>query len=216
VKRRDAPNGAPRAAELAPQRLVLDVAALPDHAFGHKGLIWWGTIGFMVIEGSMFVMAIITYFFLRTRVGEWPPSASDPDLTFGTLNTVILLASIAPNQIAKRAAEKLDLRRVQFWLPICLAFGFAFVMVRAVEFTTLGVSWDSNAYGSIVWFLMGIHTIHLATDILDTSVLAALVYTRHMDARRMVDVNENAIYWEFVVFSWIPVYLVIYWAPRWL
>lgn len=61
-----------------------------------------------------------------------------------------------------------------------------------------------------------VHTIHLATDILDTSVLAALVYTRHMDARRMVGVNENAIYWDFVVLSWIPVYLVVYWAPRWL
>ena len=40
-------------------RTALDVSALPDHAFGHKGLIWWGTIGFMVIEGSMFVIGIV-------------------------------------------------------------------------------------------------------------------------------------------------------------
>jgi hypothetical protein len=32
----------------------------------------------------------------------------------------------------------------------------------------------------------------------------------------MVDINENAIYWDFVILSWIPVYLVVYWAPRWL
>ena len=34
-----------------------DVAALPTVTFGHRSLMWWGTVGFMVIEGSMFVMA---------------------------------------------------------------------------------------------------------------------------------------------------------------
>jgi len=46
-------------------RPVIDVSPLPKFAFGHKGLIWWGTTGFMVIEGSMFVMALIVYFYLR-------------------------------------------------------------------------------------------------------------------------------------------------------
>jgi cytochrome c oxidase subunit 3 len=201
---------------LAGHRAV-DVRDLQDQgAFGPDGLIWWGTVGFMVIEGSMFVMAIITYFFLRTRVSEWPPSAPNPDLTFGTLNTMLLLASVAPNQLAKRAAEKLDLRKVRIWLPVCLGFGMAFLTVRAAEFATLGVSWDSNAYGSVVWFLMGIHTTHLLTDVLDTSVLTALVFTGHVEPKRMVDVNENAIYWDFVVLGWLPIYLVVYWAPRWL
>ena len=40
---------------------AVDVSELSEYAFGHQGLIWWGTIGFMVIEGSMFVMALITY-----------------------------------------------------------------------------------------------------------------------------------------------------------
>ena len=44
---------------------AIDVAALPDHSFGHKGLIWWGTVGFMVIEGSMFIMVLVAYFVLR-------------------------------------------------------------------------------------------------------------------------------------------------------
>jgi len=192
------------------------VSHLREYAFGHKGLIWWGTIGFMVIEGSMFVMAIVTYFFLRIRVSDWPPSAPNPDLTFGTLKTILLLASVTPNQMAKWAAEKLDLRKVPFWLPICLVFGVAFLIVRALEFATLWVSWDSSAYGSSVWFLMGVHTAHLATDVLDTTVLTALVFTGHVEPKRLVDVNENAIYWDFVVLSWMPIYLVVYWAPRWL
>ena len=51
-------------------RTVVDVSPLPRFAFGHKGLVWWGTVGFMVIEGSMFVMAVIVYFYLRPESGR--------------------------------------------------------------------------------------------------------------------------------------------------
>ena len=197
-------------------RTVLDVSTLPDYAFGHQGLIWWGTIGFMVIEGSMFVMVLIAYFFLRTRTAEWPPSALNPDLTWATINTVLLIVSLIPNLMAKKAAESFDLRKLHVLLPICLLFGLAFIIVRAVEFTTLGVSWDTNAYGSIVWIIMGLHTTHIVTDVLDTTVLTALMFTAHVEPKRFVDVSENALYWGFVVMSWIPIYVTIYFAPRWL
>jgi cytochrome c oxidase subunit III len=35
-----------------------------------------------------------------------------------------------------------------------------------------------------------------------------------MDARRFVDISENAEYWDFVVLTWLPLYAVLYWAPR--
>jgi heme/copper-type cytochrome/quinol oxidase subunit 3 len=35
-----------------------------------------------------------------------------------------------------------------------------------------------------------------------------------VDANRFVDVSENAVYWNFVVLSWLPIYAVIYLAPR--
>lgn len=197
-------------------RRVLDVATLPPYAFGHRGLIWWGTTGYMVIEGSMFVMAVMAYFFLRTRSTEWPPSAPNPDLTWATVNTVLLAVSGIPNHLTKKAAEAFDLRKVQILLPICLAFGLAFIVVRALEFTTLGVSWDTNAYGSIVWFLLGLHTTHILTDVVESIVLTALMFTSHVEPKRFVDVSENALYWDFVILTWLPIFVILYLAPRWL
>jgi cytochrome c oxidase subunit III len=197
-------------------RAAVDVAALPDHFFGHKGLIWWGTIGFMVIEGAMFVMALLVYFVLRTRVDQWPPSLPNPDLMFGTINTLVLLASVAPNMLAKKAAERYDLHGVQVFMPVMLLFAIAFLIVRVFEFGSLNCSWDDNAYASIVWFIMGIHSFHLLTDAVDTAVLMALMFTAHVEPRRFVDVSENALYWNFIVVSWLPVYLIIYFGPRWL
>jgi cytochrome c oxidase subunit III len=198
-------------------RRVLDVSRLPDYAFGHQGLIWWGTVGFMVIEGSMFVMGLVTYFFLRTRVTEWPPAPwPNPDPTFGTIAVALLLLSAIPNQMAKKAAEHLDVTSVRRLLPILLGIGLVLIVVRAYEFSALGVRWDSTAYGSVVWFVMALHTVHLATDVADTAVLTALAFTSHIEPKRMVDISENALYWYFVILWWMPLYLVIYFGPRWL
>lgn len=197
-------------------RALLDVSELPNHAFGPKGLIWWGTIGFMLIEGSMLALHLVTYYFLRTRVAEWPPSLPNPDVTYGTINTLVMLASIVPNQLAKSAAERYDLRAVRIWIVACVAFGIAFIILRWFEFTSLASRWDSNAYGSIVWVTMGMHTAHVVADVVDTAVLAVLMFTAHTEKPRFVDVSENALYWYFIVGTWIPIYLTIYFAPRWL
>jgi len=195
-------------------RRTLDVSHLAPAAFGHRSILWWGTMGIVIIEGMMFALSIGTYFYLRSRSDTWPPNLPPPDLRWGTLNTLILLASAIPNELAKKAAEKIDLAGVRLWLVVCLVFGVAFNVVRGFEFATLNCLWNTNAYGSIVWFLLGMHTIHISTDVVDTGVLTTLMFTGPIEEKRFVDVSENAMYWYFVVLVWLPVYGVIYWAPR--
>ena len=86
--------------------------------------------------------------------------------------------------------------------------------MRVGEFTALNVRWDADAYGSVVFMLLGLHTLHLATDAFDTAVLTVLMFTGPIEGKRYVDVSENSLYWYFVVWSWLPIYAVLYWAPR--
>jgi heme/copper-type cytochrome/quinol oxidase subunit 3 len=161
-----------------------------------------------------FALAIGMYFYLRLRNATWPPNVPPPDLRWGTLNLFVLLLSAVPNQFAKSASEKLDLKGVQLWLVVCIVFGIAFNVIRGFEFLSLNCLWNTNAYGSIVWFLLGLHTVHILTDVADTAVLAVLMFVGPVEEKRFVDVSENAFYWYFVVLAWIPIYAVIYWAPR--
>jgi heme/copper-type cytochrome/quinol oxidase subunit 3 len=201
---------------MRPGRAVVDAAALPDHAFGHGGLIWWGTVGFMVIEGSMFLIAIVTYFYLRLQSAEWPPSLPNPDLGPGTFNLLLAAAACLPAALAKKAAEKFNLGRVRLWLTVLTVMTVANVVVRGFEYSALNCRWDDNAYGSITWLVLSLHTLHIGTDAVDSGVLAVLSFTGPMTRSRFVDVSENSLYWYFVTASWIPIYLTVYWAPRWL
>jgi cytochrome c oxidase subunit 3 len=195
-------------------RTALDVSPIPHYGFGHRSLLWWATMSMMVIEGTVFALGFVSYVYLKGRAPHWPPSGPGPDLRWGTLNTIVLLASCVPNALTKKAAERFDLAGVRLWLAVCLVFGAAFNFVRYLEFGVLNVRWDSNAYGSVVWLLLGFHTVHVITDFLDTSVLTALIFVGPVDEHRFVDVSENAMYWYFVVLTWLPIYAVIYFAPR--
>jgi len=194
-----------------------DLADLPTHAFGHRSLTWWGTIGFMVIEGTAFALAIAAYFLLMSQEQDWPPPPFDaPDLIAGTLFTLVMLASEIPNTIVKRAAEHGQLRKVRKLLLLMVGIGLVLFAIRAFEFASTNVWWYDNAYGSIVWALLVLHTTHVLTDWVDTCVLAGLMHTKHgIEGRRFVDVSENAMYWRFVWLAWLPIYLLIYWVPRW-
>jgi cytochrome c oxidase subunit 3 len=162
----------------------------------------------------VFAVTIACYFYLWSQAQSWPMSAPPPDLFWGTLNLVVMLASIWPNHWTKRAGEDGDERRIKIGLLICLAFGIVLTAIRALEFTRLNVAWDTNAYGSVLWTLLGLHTTHLVTDVYDTAVLAALFFSGPIEGKRHVDVSENGLYWYFVVYSWIPIYVVTYWVPR--
>lgn len=193
---------------------ALDVSALPTVVYSHRSLMWWGTLGLMAIEGTVFALAIMAYFYLRSHQETWPITSLPPDLRYGTINTIVLVASVWPAVMAERAAMKLDPGGTRLWMVMCSLFGIAFAIIRIFEFATLNCRWDSNAYGSVVWLLLALHTTHIVTDLLDTIVLTVLFFTGPLDGKRFVDVSENSFYWYFVVAAWIPIYLVIYWGAR--
>jgi cytochrome c oxidase subunit 3 len=195
-------------------RRVQDISELPTSGFGPVSPIWWGTLAFIALEATGFALAAGAYLYLRQVNPHWPIAAPPPNHWPGTAVLIILLASAVPNAIVDKAAKKQDLVSVQFWLIVMMVIAMVAVAIRGWEFTQLNIRWDSNAYGSITWLVLGLHAAHLLTDLVDTAVLAALMFTRHVTKRRFGDVSDNAFYWYFVIASWIPLYILIYGVPR--
>jgi cytochrome c oxidase subunit 3 len=196
-------------------KIVRDISGLPRHGFGPRTLTWWGTLGFMTLEGTAFLLAAGAYLYLMALAPKWPLNAAQPDYWPGTIVTILLLISVPLNKAVDKWARAEDLAKVRIGLVGMSLLGIAPLIVRIFEFPALLVRWDSNAYGSVAWFMLGLHTTHLITDLGDTLVLAVLMFTHHgRNGRRFSDVSDNAFYWDFVVLSWLPIYLLLYWVPR--
>ncbi|HEV2801114.1 MAG TPA: cytochrome c oxidase subunit 3 [Pyrinomonadaceae bacterium] len=199
------------------RRPGIDVSDLPQFAFGSRGLIWWGVWGFLAIETTMLVICLVSYFYLQDRATDWPPPPTQlPDLGVPTATLAVLLLSVVPMHLLERAARRLDTRRTILWTLVCIALGVVFCVLRGFEFYSLNVMFDSNAYGSVVWTIIGVHSFHLVAEVIETCVLAAVLLAGHTEPKYFVDSTDNALYWYFIVAIWIPCYAVLYLAPRFL
>nr|NUR38062.1 cytochrome C oxidase subunit III [Sphingomonas sp.] len=197
-------------------RFTDSVADLPTHKFGPSSLTWWGIMGFMVIEGAAFALAFAAYFFIMGREQGWPPEGRlPPDLLAGTLFTIVILLSEIPNTMIKKAAERRDVPAIRALMAVMVGIGGVLLVIRGFEFGSLNCRWTDDAYSSIIWALLLLHTTHILTDWVDTIVLWLLMRTDlGWEGRRLVDTDENSLYWRYVWLLWLPIYLMIYWVPR--
>ncbi len=197
-------------------RPTVDASVLPDSAYGPRTPLWWGNLGLITIEGTMFVLMIGTYFYLWKDFRTWPPESTPlPDPLFGTLVLVVLLLSVGVQEWVRRLAIRAGSRRALFLGSLATTLlCIAALVLRVFEFPALNVQWDSNAYGSTLWTLLGLHSVHLLAETGETALLTLLVGLKEPDRDDRLDLEVNADYWYFVGGIGIVLYLLVYWGPR--
>ena len=109
-----------------------------------------------------------------------------------------------------------DLRAIRIGLIALAVLALAATALRVFEFTALNCRWSDNAYSSTIWVLIGMHSGHLVTELIETVVLMVLSFTDKMEGMRLADVAINSDYWYFVVISGFLVDFVIYGTTRFL
>lgn len=200
--------------ELKPLRPELDVSRLPTESFGHHDLMWWGTLGFMVVEGTTLAVCIAAYFYLRQNFDSWPPLRTPrPDLLVPTINAALMLVSLVPAWFTDRAAKSLNKRGSLIGLVVLSLFIVTFVVLRWFELWALNTRWDTNAYGSIAWITLGAHATLLAVEAGEVIGLTAALFRPRLPARVAGDVADVAFYWYFIVLVWLPIYAIVFLLP---
>ena len=203
-------------------RAVIDISELPHHEFDTYDPVWWGNNLLLAIETSMFAILIATYFYLRQNFPLWPPPVAQltatlqplPELTLGVVNTCLLVISCVPMLMTDLSARRGERRLCEIGLVICVTFGVAAAVLRSYEFAAFYFRWDSNAYGSIVWFMLGMHMLHLLIATSEAVLLAIWIFTREFDMKHRVDIVTLAIYWYWIVGIWLVLFSILYFTPR--
>ncbi len=202
------------------QRLrgVMDLRGLPDVVFGPRDIMWWGTLGFVLIEGFTLVLCAAAYVYVTQNFPTWPPQNTPlPSVVAPTVQVVVMLTSLVPATWTARAARRYDLGKVRIGLVIATAFAIAIVGLRAWELlVSLNVKWDANAYGSVQWLVLGTHATLLVVELVEIGGMMLLFWLAPVEEKHMSDVADMVFYWYFMVLSWLPLYVLCFWLPRWL
>jgi cytochrome c oxidase subunit I+III len=195
-------------------RAVADVRNLPRTVFGNRALMWWGTMGFIIIEGTTLFICAVTYFYLRRNFATWPPQhVYRPGLVIPTIQVLVMLLSILPMRWVDRASHRMDLGTVRIGLLICSLLILVMCLLRVYEFRALKVRWDTSAYGSAAWAVVFAHTTLLVLEAAETLAITKLIFGDQVEERDLSGVSDNALYWYFLTGVWVPLYLAVFLSP---
>jgi heme/copper-type cytochrome/quinol oxidase subunit 3 len=199
-------------------RSVMDVSSLPDVVFGPRDLMWWGTMGFVVIEGFTLCLTASVYLYLQQNFATWPPEGTPlPSLGVPTLQVALMLLSLPLAWWISKAAHRFDLGAVRIGLTAAAVMAALFTGLRIVEAVhSLNVKWDSNAYGSAQWLILGSHFTLLLVEFVEVAGMALLFWLAPVEEKHFSDAADVAFYWYFMVLSWVPLYVLCFLVPRWI
>lgn len=187
----------------------IDVSQLETYALNYKAPLWWGQVLMMVIEGTLFALLICSYFYVRMGFDVWPPpGAGTTPMLLPTLGLVLLLLSVPPMYWSGKGAETKRRKQVIIGSVLNLVCVLLFLLVRWAELVTLPFKWSTDIYGSFVWSMLGLHTMHAIADSVQTVVMLAIVLLRKTHEKQLLGIKIDGLYWYFIVIVYIPVYLV--------
>jgi cytochrome c oxidase subunit 3 len=200
-------------APIAP-RIDVDAASLPSFAFGHRSPIWWGLLLLVAIEATAMGLLLVSAIYLRGDADVWPPSSVGPSaLRLALLQAGLLGASALPMAWSVGAARRQRLRSTRGWLAVATVLGAAMLVVRIWEIPRIAFRWDSHAFGSVFWMVLGVHITHVLTGVLENAMLLALLFIGPVENKHYADIEASALLWYFAVLEWAPALAILYGAP---
>ncbi len=196
---------------------ILDVSHLAPYEISSQAPLWWGQLCITFIEGTMFLILIAAYLYTRLQVDVWPPPGEQcPHLLLPTVALIPLLASCYGSYLASQAAKKNDRRGMITGMLLNLVLATTFFVMRVIEWHSLNFNWKADINGSYVWAFLGLHSFDFIADEIYTLVLLAAVVTGRYGEKQRLGVHVDSVVWYFLVGIWVPIYLVIYWGPRFM
>jgi heme/copper-type cytochrome/quinol oxidase subunit 3 len=194
---------------------VIDVSQLPATVFGRWDLGWWGTIGFVVIEGVTLFICLVAYLYVRQNFDRWPPPwTPPPDLAPYAAQVGLMLLSWVPARRMDRAARQFDGPTVRRWLAVLAVLVIAFAALRVLEVRALHTGWDADAYGSTTWTILLMHGSLIVVEIGEVLTMLAIFYSGRVTERHCSDASDVATYWYFLTGSWIVLASILVLWPR--
>jgi heme/copper-type cytochrome/quinol oxidase subunit 3 len=191
------------------------VASEHAHPPTSTGLNTW-KMGFWVFIGSetlFFGTLISTYMVYRGQsvVGPYPADVFDLALT--TLSTFVLLMSSLAVVLALEFLQQGRRNLALFWTMMIIVLGAGFLGFQAYEFTHfygVGLTLQTNLFGSTFYVLTGFHGAHVTIGVIWLLFLWFDMYRGKLLPKDSLRLEVAGLYWHFVDIVWIVIFTLVY------
>jgi cytochrome c oxidase subunit 3 len=190
---------------------------------------------FLITEIMFFGGMFLAYTIYRTTFPNiFGLASSSLNLPIGATNTCVLLLSSFTMVMAVRAAQLGQKRMIIFFLIITMLFGFAFLGIKAYEWTekfeehhvpaqasfhldgVTGPDQQGHAklFFSLYFAMTGLHALHMVVGVGILTFIILQTARGTYSAKYYTPVDIAGLYWHFVDIVWIFLFPLFYLIDR--
>jgi heme/copper-type cytochrome/quinol oxidase subunit 3 len=176
---------------------------------------WWGTAMVILTEGTIFLVLLAAYTYLRASAPHWPPPGVElPDAALALPFSLVLWGSSVPVLVAEERLRAGHVRAAANAVAITTLLGLAFLGFTVHDFVDLRFGWRDSAYGSAYYTIVGLHAAHVVVGLLWSLLVQAKARLGRYDAEHHASAQAFFLYWHFVDAVWVAVYGVVILGPH--
>jgi cytochrome c oxidase subunit 3 len=181
---------------------------------------------FLVTEVLFFGGLFMAYVLYRTWYhGMFVEASSHLNITWGALNTIVLIGSSLTMALAVRAAQTGERRATVVLLILTMILGSVFLGVKVIEYSDKFAHhlvpgphfqfpdpWGAKAqlYFSLYFAMTGLHAIHMIIGLGIMATITTMAAKGRFSPEYYTPVEIAGLYWHFVDLVWIFLFPLLY------
>jgi cytochrome o ubiquinol oxidase subunit III len=168
---------------------------------------------YLMTDLLMFAVLFATFSVLRGNTFGGPTGRELFSLPQALQETLILLTSSFTAGIGMMAARRNHKNQVLIWFGITFLLGLAFLGLELKEFAAFireGHTWQSNAFLSSFFTLVGTHGLHITFGLLWMAITLVFISIRGLSSSMVRKLTLLSLFWHFLDIVWIFIFTIVY------
>lgn len=168
---------------------------------------------YLMTDVVLFATFFAAYAVLHNGTFGGPTARELFNLPFALTETVILLTSSFTCGIAMLFAPKQETKKMLTFFALTFLLGFIFMVMGLAEFhrfISAGNTWQTSAFLSSYFSLIGIHGLHIFFGLLMMIVFLIQFLLKGYTGMVLRRLTCLRMYWHFLYLIWIFTFAIVY------
>lgn len=173
----------------------------------------FGFWAYIMTDCLLFATLFATYAVLRNNIAEGPSSQEIFSINYVLVETILLLISSLTSGLTVLSARVKRSGQTIVWMAVTFILGLGFVTMEILEFSKLyndNISWQTSAFLSSYFTLVGTHGLHIIVGLIWLLVLAGQVLSKSFTPHVIRRLTNWGLFWHFLDIIWIFIFSVVY------
>lgn len=186
---------------------------LNHHEAEANDRVLFGFWVYLMTDLLMFAVLFATYAVLHGNTFGGPGGRELFSLPLAFNETLILLTSSFTCGLGMIAARQYKKNEVLLWFGITFLLGLAFLSLEVKEFSEFiheGLTWQSSAFLSSFFSLVGTHGLHITSGLLWMGICMVFILLRGLTKGTVRKLMLLSLFWHFLDIVWIFIFTIVY------